>query len=153
MQQFSSLLSWRLFTYSSTCFGRFPAHHQELNDRSGSLWFYLRIVVIVLLCSWSFSSHHTHALPISEMILHRNRRGVFNEVYVVARITLCKFQYSPPDRNYNTRQPFLCFFFPTKIKQCLRKLLPFMQTHRRTNKECHSITEVPRFSWVKWEGG
>jgi hypothetical protein len=37
------------FIYSSTCFGRFPAHHQELNDRSGSLWFYLRIVVTVKL--------------------------------------------------------------------------------------------------------
>jgi hypothetical protein len=24
------------FIYSSTCFGRFPAHHQELNDCSGS---------------------------------------------------------------------------------------------------------------------
>jgi hypothetical protein len=42
-----------MFIYSSTCFGRFPSHHQELNDCSGSLWFYLRIVVIVLLCSWS----------------------------------------------------------------------------------------------------
>jgi LPS O-antigen subunit length determinant protein (WzzB/FepE family) len=30
------------FIYSSTCFGRFPAHHQELDDCSGSLWFYLR---------------------------------------------------------------------------------------------------------------
>jgi hypothetical protein len=39
--------------YSSTCFGRFPAHHQELNDCSGSLWFYLCIVVTVVLCSWS----------------------------------------------------------------------------------------------------
>jgi hypothetical protein len=29
------------FVYSSTYFGRFPAHHQELNDYSGSLWFYL----------------------------------------------------------------------------------------------------------------
>ena len=37
------------FIYSSTCFGRFPAHHQELNDCSGSLWFYLRIVVTVVL--------------------------------------------------------------------------------------------------------
>jgi hypothetical protein len=35
-----------MFVYSSTCFGGFPAHHQELNDCSGSLWFYLRIVVI-----------------------------------------------------------------------------------------------------------
>jgi hypothetical protein len=41
------------FVYSSTCFGRFPAHHQELNDFGGSLWFYLRIVVKVVLCSWS----------------------------------------------------------------------------------------------------
>jgi hypothetical protein len=37
------------FVYSSTCFGRFSAHHQELNDCSGSLWFYLCIVVIVVL--------------------------------------------------------------------------------------------------------
>ena len=42
-----------MFVYSSTCFGRFPAHRQELNDCSGSLWFYLRIVVIVVLCPWS----------------------------------------------------------------------------------------------------
>src|SRR5215471_8051936 len=41
------------FVYSSTCFMRFPAHHQELNDCSDSLWFYLRIVVTVVLCSWS----------------------------------------------------------------------------------------------------
>jgi hypothetical protein len=42
-----------MFVYSSTCFGRFPIHHQELNDSSGSLWFYLRIVVTVVLCLWS----------------------------------------------------------------------------------------------------
>ena len=41
------------FIYSSTCFGRFTAHHHELNDCSGSLWFYLRIVVILVLFSWS----------------------------------------------------------------------------------------------------
>jgi len=41
------------FVYSSTCFGRFPAHHQELNDCSDSLRFYLRIVMTVVLCSWS----------------------------------------------------------------------------------------------------
>jgi hypothetical protein len=39
------------FIYSSTCFGRSPAHHQDLNDCSSSLWFYLRIVVTTLLCS------------------------------------------------------------------------------------------------------
>jgi hypothetical protein len=41
------------FVYSSTCFGCFPAHRQEFNDCSGNLWFYLRIVVTVVLCSWS----------------------------------------------------------------------------------------------------
>ena len=52
MQLFFSLL-FLTFIYSSTCFGRFPAHHQELNDCSGSLWSYLRIVVTVVLCSLS----------------------------------------------------------------------------------------------------
>jgi hypothetical protein len=28
-----------MFVYSSTFFGRFSAHHQELNDCSGSRWF------------------------------------------------------------------------------------------------------------------
>jgi hypothetical protein len=41
------------FVYSSTCFGRFPTQHQKFNDCSGNLWFYLRIVVIVMLCSRS----------------------------------------------------------------------------------------------------
>jgi len=41
------------FIYSSTCFGRFPDHHQELDVCSGSLWFYLHIVVTVVLCLWS----------------------------------------------------------------------------------------------------
>jgi hypothetical protein len=39
------------FVYSSTRFGRFPAHHQELKDCSDSLWLYLRIVVTGVLCS------------------------------------------------------------------------------------------------------
>ena len=41
------------FTCSSTCFGRSPAHHQELNDCSSSLWFYRRIVLIAVLRTWS----------------------------------------------------------------------------------------------------
>jgi len=35
--------------YSSTCFGRPHAHHQELNTCSSSLWFYLRNVVVAVL--------------------------------------------------------------------------------------------------------
>ena len=41
------------FIYSSTYFGRSPVHHQELNDCSSSLWFYLRTMVITVLCSCS----------------------------------------------------------------------------------------------------
>ena len=48
------------FIYSSTCFGRFPAHHQELNGCSGSLWFYFGIVVSVVLCSWSGHEQVVH---------------------------------------------------------------------------------------------
>jgi hypothetical protein len=40
------------FIYCSTGFGRFPAHHQELNDCSGSFLFYLRIVLIFVLCTF-----------------------------------------------------------------------------------------------------
>ena len=49
---FPVLLSWRLFTAQHVS-GVFSAHHQELNDCSGSLWFYLGIVVTVVLYSWS----------------------------------------------------------------------------------------------------
>ena len=52
MQQFFQFI-FLTFIYSSTCFGRSPAHHQELSDCSSSLWFYPRIVVIAVLCSWS----------------------------------------------------------------------------------------------------
>jgi hypothetical protein len=37
------------FIYSSTCFGRPHAHHQEFKDCSSSLWFYRRSVVIAVL--------------------------------------------------------------------------------------------------------
>jgi hypothetical protein len=48
MQQFL-LFIILMFIYSSTCFGRPHAHHQELNNCSSSLWFYLRSVVIAVL--------------------------------------------------------------------------------------------------------
>jgi hypothetical protein len=50
------------FIYSSTCFGHFPIHHQELKDFSGSLWFYLRIVVKIVLC-WNDWYHDTKVKP------------------------------------------------------------------------------------------
>jgi len=49
------------FIYSSTCFGRSPAHHQVLNDCSSSPWFYLCIVVIaVLLVVVGPAEHHCY---------------------------------------------------------------------------------------------
>ena len=37
------------FIYSSACFGLPHAYHQELNNCSSSLWFYLRSVVVAVL--------------------------------------------------------------------------------------------------------
>jgi hypothetical protein len=37
------------FMYSSACFGRPHAHHQELNNCSSSLWFYHCSVVVAVL--------------------------------------------------------------------------------------------------------
>jgi len=48
MQQFLQLIILT-FIYSSTCFGCPHAHHQELNNCSSSLWFYLQSVVIAVL--------------------------------------------------------------------------------------------------------
>jgi len=48
------------FIYSLTCSG-VPPNHQELNDCSSSLWFYLRIVVIAVLWAWSGRPDHEHS--------------------------------------------------------------------------------------------
>ena len=48
MQQFLQFIILT-FIYSSACFGHPHPHHQELNNCSSSLWFYLRIVVIAVL--------------------------------------------------------------------------------------------------------
>jgi NADH:ubiquinone oxidoreductase subunit 5 (subunit L)/multisubunit Na+/H+ antiporter MnhA subunit len=47
MQQFLTFITW-LFMYSSTCFGRPHAHHQEHNCNS-SLWFYRCSMVVAVL--------------------------------------------------------------------------------------------------------
>jgi hypothetical protein len=53
--------------------GVFPLHHQELNDCSGSLWFYLLIVVTVVLCSWSGwpagRPDHKHSTTVTTMVV------------------------------------------------------------------------------------
>jgi hypothetical protein len=64
MQQFLQFIILT-FIYSSTCFGRPHAHSQELNNCNSSLWFYLPIVVIVVLCSWSGRPDHEHSTAIT----------------------------------------------------------------------------------------
>jgi hypothetical protein len=60
--------------YSSTSFARFSAHHQELNDCSGSLWFYLRIVGTVVLCSWPCRSVGRPARPRTQHDYHHDTK-------------------------------------------------------------------------------
>jgi len=48
MQQFLQFIILT-FIYSSSCFGHLHDRHQELNNCSSSLWFYLCIVVIAVL--------------------------------------------------------------------------------------------------------
>jgi hypothetical protein len=48
-----------MFVYSSTGFGRFPAHHQEFNDCNGNLGYYLRIVVTVVMAGRPDHEHST----------------------------------------------------------------------------------------------
>ena len=65
------------FIYSSTCFGHSPAHHHELNDWSSSLPFYLRIVVIAVLCSWSGRPAGWLARPRTQHAYHHKTRGCY----------------------------------------------------------------------------
>ena len=48
MKQLSQVY-YLTFMYSSTCFGRPCAHHQELNICSSGLWFYRWSVVVAVL--------------------------------------------------------------------------------------------------------
>jgi len=57
MQQFLQFIILT-FIYSSTYFGRPHAHHQELNNCSSSLWFYLRIAVITVLLFEEHEQQH-----------------------------------------------------------------------------------------------
>jgi hypothetical protein len=44
--------------YSSTYFGRRHVHHQELNNCSSNVWFYLRsVMIIVLLVGYNRPDH------------------------------------------------------------------------------------------------
>jgi hypothetical protein len=73
------------FVYSSTCFGRFPAHHQELNDCSGSVWFnyfhkrycivnlLLNQVAAIVLCSFRLMFLYEYISNLQYNISYENR--------------------------------------------------------------------------------
>jgi hypothetical protein len=69
-----------MFVYRSTCFVRFPAHHQELNDCSDSLWFYLRIVVTVVL--------YSSARPRTQYDYHHDRKVKSEAASVVIELLM-----------------------------------------------------------------
>jgi hypothetical protein len=61
--------------YSSTCFGRPHAYHQEFNKCSSSLWFYRWSVVIAVLLvvasSWLiYLNYETEFYVFLQMVLH-----------------------------------------------------------------------------------
>ena len=58
MQQFLKVY-YLTFMYSSTCFGRPHAHHQELNNCSISLWFYRCSVVVAVLLAGPTTTNST----------------------------------------------------------------------------------------------
>jgi hypothetical protein len=63
MQQFLKFY-YLTFMYSSTCFGRPPAHHHELNKCSNSLCFYRWSMVVAVLLVFggpAGSTEHDHS--------------------------------------------------------------------------------------------
>jgi hypothetical protein len=72
------------FIYSAVCFGRFPAHHQELIDCSGSLWFYLRIVVTVVLYLWS----GRQGRPLTQHDCHHDRKVKLEAITAVIELLM-----------------------------------------------------------------
>jgi len=95
------------FVYSSTCFGRSPAHYQKLNDCSSSLWFYLRIVVIAVLCSWSGQS----ARPRTEHGCHHDTKVKPEAATAVVELLMMGGRTPETCRAVNKRQD-------NKLKNC-----------------------------------
>jgi len=172
MQQFFSLLSWRLFTAqhvsgvflpiigssmtavaasgftfvswwqsccvrgwagSSTCYGHFPAHHRELNDCSGTLWFYLRIMLIAVLCSWS----GWPARPRSQHDCHHNMKVKPEAATAVIELLMMgrktpKTCWAVNKRQYN------------KLKNCCIRLV--------ISLKCKTPVPKCKAKWIKMTG-
>ena len=111
--------------YSSKCFGRFPAHHRELNDCSGSLWFYIRILVIDVLCSWSGRPPR----PRKQHGYHHNMKVKPEAATAVIELLIMGGKTPKTCWAVNRRQD-------NKLKNCCVRLviyLNYMMMHERTN--------------------
>jgi hypothetical protein len=126
------------FVYSSTCFGRFPAHYQQLSDCNGSPWFYLRIVVIVVLCSWA-------GRPAPPRILHHYHPDTkVKPGAATAVIELLMMGGKTPETRWvvNWRQD-------NKLKNCCIRLVIYLNCtmiHGPTNFKTIWI-KSPHISW------
>jgi hypothetical protein len=101
--------------YSSTCFGRFPAHHQELNDCSGSLWLCLRSVVTVALCSWSGQP----AWPRTQHDCHHNTKAKPEAATAVIELLMMGTKTPETCWAVNKRQD-------NKLKNCYIRLVIYL---------------------------
>jgi hypothetical protein len=140
MQQFFSLLSWRFLQLNM--FRAFSRPSSELNDCSGSLWFYLRIVVIVVLCSWSGRP----ARPRTRHDCHHDTK--VKPEAATAVIELLMMGGKTPDTRWavNKRQD-------NKLENCCFRLviyLNFMMMHGLTNLKW-SLTLVLFFTATYFE--
>jgi hypothetical protein len=113
------------FVYRSTCFGRFPTHHQELSDCSGSLWFCLRIVVTVVLCSWS--GHP--ARPWKQRNYHHDMKAKLEAATAVTELLMMGGKTPETCWAVNRHQD-------NKLKNCCIRLVIYLNCtmmHRLTN--------------------
>jgi hypothetical protein len=95
------------FIYSSTCFGRSPARHQELNDCSSSLWFYLHIVVTAVLCSWS---GRPAVLPASSLFLNSHCYILLlHYTYLICSISSPRLLFQKPCSKSKQQGRICCF--------------------------------------------
>ena len=124
------------FIYSSTCFGRSPAHNQVLNDCSSSLWFYLRIVVTVVLCSWSGKL----ARPRTQHVYHHDTKVKAEAATAVIELLMMGGRTPETCWAVNKRQD-------NKLENCCIWLVIYTMMHGLTNLNKSIIHGGTKFAW------
>jgi hypothetical protein len=121
------------FIYSSTFFGRFPAYHQKLKDCSGSPWFYFRIVVTAVLCSWSGGSVGRPARPRTQHGCHHDTK--VKPEAATAVIELLMMGGKTPETCWAVNKRY-----DNKLKNCCIRLVVYLNCtmmHGLTNLKFH----------------